>query len=298
MVFMLLIIVASVACYCRLDFDHVESKEDEAIEKIIEEEQNQEVVESSTMKKIQFNKFSTALNYYDNYLKTCKGYKTYLTGSVVLHIGSLVDISQNIKGYTSVNNVDKKNSASWSTTGTGKIKANTGFQFTTIDGEVSWRKARFENDKLVFDNQTVERKSEAEAIDEWGVEPFSAFTGFDVKKIKDGNLIKNGTEFILEFTVSDPNVSKQNTKFIKRLFGNSKNAQAVNPDCDGINVKLILDSYGRPKRAEYSFTYYNLDLTGCGIPLSDLGGSVSYSQQFYNLDQMPVIEYMPDKIEE
>ena len=122
-VLLLFIIAGSVACYSLLNLDHVESAEDDTVINVIEDEEvKEDSVETTPSKKVQFTQFSTALKYAYNYLNNAQGYKSYIHGFFSLSVANIIDISQDVDVYASVNNRENKYRAVVQTTGTGKIK--------------------------------------------------------------------------------------------------------------------------------------------------------------------------------
>lgn len=288
-VLLLFIIAGSVACYSLLNLDHVESAEDDTVINVIEDEEvKEDSVETTPSKKVQFTQFSTALRYAYNYLNNTQGYKSYIHGFFSLSVANIIDISQDVDVYASVNNRENKYRAVVQTTGTGKIKAEKGFEFVRMGDEISYRKGDKNNSgSFDFTTTDINRKSVNDFVSEWGVEANKVFWGYDYNQASklNGKLLKSGNEYSLIFTLNDGVVVSQCTKFVKSLFGNSWRAQCINPVFDAVNVKITLDQYGRLKNAKYSVTYHDLDLRDAGIPLSGLKGKVEYTQTFYNLGQ-------------
>ncbi len=283
--FVLVIIIVSCVLYSTLDFTKADSQGDSTIVDMIDKEQNQEIQESSTMKKVNFNNFATAYRYGFNYLAKSKGYKAYTYGNFTLNVKNLVNITQDIELMTDVNNVNKKSFTELQCYGTGKIKADIAWQFLTQNGMVRYRESRDKADEFSFVDKEIRENTVSEFLSQWACMPNEVFVGINNLTITNGSLIKNGSEYVLSFTVPDLEIIDKTVAFVKAFFGESKNAQKINPKFEKATVKMTLDTYGRPKVAQYTTNFYDLDLKGVGIPLSGLGGVISYTQKFYNYDQ-------------
>ena len=247
--------------------------------------------------KVIFNTFNTALKHAYNYLENTNGYKTYSYGKFSLNVKNLVNIEQAIKIVTEVNNKEKSSHATVCTYGDGKIKNNTGFEFAKVGDEVTVRKSRERVEGgFNYENKDVMKYSLQQYLDEWNLLPEKAFTAFSLSKVLNGNRTRNAGQYVLNFTLERGEIINDSVVFVKRFFDNSENSKQINPSFTNVTVQLTLDEYGRPIKAKYSTKFYDLNLYGVGIPLSGLGGTVSYTQQFYGFGQNIQIERLPDKV--
>lgn len=293
--FMLLVIILSATFFfCYPKFNKVESEKNQDL--IDFDDKDDEPETPSKDNKVKFNNFNTALKHAYNYLETTTGYKTYSYGKFSLNIKNLVNIEQSIKISTEINNKDKSSHATVCTYGDGKIKNNTGFEFAKVGDEITVRKS---NDRIDggfdYENKDVTAYTMKEYFDEWNTLPENAFTKFSLSKVLNGNMTKNAKQYVLTFTLEQGEIINDSVVFVKRFFDNSENSKQINPSFTNVSIELTLDEYGRPIKAKYSTKFYDLNLYGVGIPLSGLGGTVSYTQQFYGFGQNINIERLPEK---
>ena len=284
----MLIIVTAVATlfFC---FPHLNKVDSEVTDDIVDIDKNgdsQTIDTPSESEKVSFYNFNTALKHAYNYLNKTNGYKTFCYGKFSLNVKNLVNIEQTIKISTEINNKNNSSHATVCTYGDGKIKNNIGFEFVKTNNEVNVRRSKdrvgtdfsyADKEYSTFDMETYKK--------DWSVLPEHAFTKFSLSKVLNGNMTKNANNYILTFTLERGEIINDSVVFVKRFFGNSDNCQQINPSFTNMIVELTLDQYGRPSKARYSTKFYDLNLYGVGIPLSGLGGNVSYTQQFYGYGQ-------------
>ncbi len=284
--FMLFVITLSATMFFFLPkMKDVESEKNNEISDIRQEE-DQAGDNFSTLNEVKFNNFNTALRHAYNYLDNTAGYKSTTYGKFSLNIKNLVNIEQTIRLTSEINNKDNSSRSTVCTYGDGKIKNNTGYEFVKIDDEVMTRKSR---DRVEggfnYEGKEVSTFSTQQFLDEWSILPEEAFTRFPLSKVINGNMTKNAKQYILTFTIDSGEMLKNNIVFVKRFFDNSENSKQINPSFTNMSIELTLDEYGRPIKAKYNTSFYDLNLYGVGIPLSGLTGKVSYTQQFYAYGQ-------------
>ncbi len=285
--FMLLIIVSSATFFfCYPKVNSVESEGNQELIDINNGNNSNGSENVSEQNKVTFNNFSTAIRHAYNYLEKTDGYKSMTYGKFSLNIKNLVNIEQTIKLTSEINNKDNSSRSTVCTYGDGKIKNNTGYEFVKIDDEVMTRKSR---DRVEggfnYEGKEVSTFSTQQFLDEWSILPEEAFTRFPLSKVINGNMTKNAKQYILTFTIDSGEMLKNNIVFVKRFFDNSENSKQINPSFTNMSIELTLDEYGRPIKAKYNTSFYDLNLYGVGIPLSGLTGKVSYTQQFYAYGQ-------------
>ncbi len=294
--FLLLVIISSATFFfCYPQFNRVESEKNPDILDFEQEENKpQNPPEDS---KVTFNNFNTALRHAYGYLNNTKSYKTFTYGKFSLNIKNLVNIEQAIKIATEVNNKEKSSHTTVCTYGDGKIKNDTGFEFAKVGDEVTVRKSKDRIDGgFDYENKDVTAYSMKDYLSEWNILPENAFTHFSLSRVLNGNMTKNGKQYVLNFTLEQGEIVDDSVIFVKRFFDNSENSKQINPKFTSVSIELTLDAYGRPVKAKYSTKFYDLNLYGVGIPLSGLSGTVSYTQQFYAYGQNITIERLPDKV--
>lgn len=305
---LLLIIVGSVTVYFTKDkLDHVSGDNTNDIIDIIDDDNNKgdnsKDNEDSTLKYANFNKFSTALKYSQNYLKTTKGYKTKSRGFISQDVKGIATITQYLGMDTKINN---QNGTAYSVIGTwgdkdNKIKENTGFEFVTLKNGVSYRRTHNRTEdysEFDFTNEEVIKFTNEEFLRDWAIFPEKVFTTFDISKVKGGSMTKpnkNGVAFRLSFTVEQHDMLAPATVFVKTMCRNTDLAKNINPDFEDGTVIIDLDRYGRPITASFSFKY-ELDLRPAGIPLSGLKGALSYTQRFYDYNKVNEIAPLPERV--
>lgn len=256
----------------------------------------------SSMKKVSFCNFSTALRHAYAYLDNASSYQTTSSGKFSLNVKNLVNIEQEVRISSEINNKNSTYHTKLCTYGSGKIKNDIGFEFTQIGNEMSARRSKdVTNGVFDYENKDVERYSLDKYFEEWKVLPQNVFSKFSLSKVQSGGKLtktstKNGDEYTLVFTLEKGEITDGATFFVKKFFNNSKNAQAINPKFQNVNIIMTLDAYGRPKTIRYDTSFYDLSLYGAGIPLSGLSGDVTYTQSFFGYGQNITISPLPDKV--
>lgn len=260
--FMLVVITLSATMFfCLPKLNQVESEK--TFDEIIADEEDEKNSETSTLKKVKFTNFNTALRHAYNFLNTTTGYKTYNYGKFSLNVKNLVNIEQSIKIETAINNKNKTSHTTVCTYGDGKIKNNTGFEFAKVGDEISMRKSQDRVDgDFDYNNKEVKRYSIDDYRGEWNIMPEDAFTKFSISRVLGGIITKNGNTYKLSFTLERGEIVNDSIVFVKRFFENSKNAQNINPSFYGVSVEMTLDIYGRPKEIQYTAKFYDLSLYG------------------------------------
>lgn len=303
---LLLIILSISALYFTKDrFEQVTGENaGEIVDVEVDGDESNQVADS-TLKKINFSNFSTALRFSQNYLKTTSGYRTKSLGNIVQDVKGIAKISQNLVMETEINN---KNNSSRTIIGTwgekDKVfKANYGCEFVRFGNEITYRDTNDRTEdysRFDFTNQELTQKSVDEYLQEWAILPEKVFTSFTLQKVKNGTLIKTNKKdvvFELNFTVDQADMLVPAEIFIKTMCGNTDICKKINPTFDDGNIVIWLDAYGRPVNAKYSFKY-DLDLRSLGIPLSGLKGYLTYSQKFYGYNSSIKIEQLQEKVAE
>lgn len=293
--FMLVVITLTATMFfCWPKFNQVESEK--APTDVLEEVENDEVnTAGSTLKKVNFNNFKTALTYACNYMKSVTGYKSYTYGKFGLNVKNLVNIEQSIQLESEVNNKNKSSHTTLCIYGDGKIKNNSAYEFAKIGDEVSMRKSSDRvDDEFDYTDEEVKRQTLEEFKSEWSILPEEALTKFSASRVTNGIMTQSKGTYQLTFTLESGDFIRDNVIFVKRFFENSEISKQINPSFRSVGVVMTLDSYGRPKTIEYSVDFYNLSLYGVGIPLSRLTGEVSYTQRLFAYGQNITVNNLPD----
>lgn len=295
---MLVVIVFSATMFFYLPkLKNVESeKSQEQIE--IDKEDQQTTPTVSTLTKVKFNNFNTALKHAFNYLDGVAGYKTYSYGKFGLNVKNLVNIEQTIKISSEINNKNDTTHTTVCTYGDGKIKNNLGYEFSVVGNEVAVRKSKDRVDGgFNYENKEVKRYNSIEEYKgEWNVMPEEVFLKFSTSKVLNGNMTKNQNTYKLTFTLERGEIVNGSWKFVRRFFDNSEASQNVKMSFNPISIEMTLDEYGRPTKIQYTTTFYDLNLYDVGIPLSGLTGGMTYIQQFYAYGQNIQINSLPDPV--
>ena len=292
---LIVITILATLFFCLPKFNNVESEK--TPDQVVVEQEKDEVSDVSSLTKVRFNNFNTALKHAYNYLENTAGYKSYNYGKFSLNVKNLVNIEQTIKIFTEINNKNNTSHAIVCTYGDGKIKNDIGFEFSKVGDEVSMRRSiqRVEGG-FNYENKKVTRYSIEDYKKEWNIFPEDAFTKFDITRVLNGNMTKNQNTYKLTFTLEVGQIIDDSIIFVKRFFDNSDNAQNINPSFYGVSIEMILDEYGRPKTIQYTTNFYDLSLYGVGIPLSGLTGGMTYTQQIYGYGQSIQINSLPDPV--
>lgn len=252
----------------------------------------------STATKVEFYSFNTALRHAYAYLNTAKSYRTTTSGKFSLNVKNLVNIEQEVRISSEIDNLGNSTHSKLCTYGDGKIKNDVGFEFTKIGDQISSRKSKdVTNGVFSYENKEVTRYSIQDFMNAWKIMPQDALSKFSLNKVVgQGKLTKDRDEYTLVFTLEKGEITDNATFFIKKFFDNSKNAQAINPKFNKVTITMDLDRYGRPKKIKYDSSFYDLSLYGTGIPLSGLTGDVTYTQKFFDYGKDIKIDPMPDKV--
>lgn len=267
---------------------------------ILDNEKEETTESSSTLTKVKFNNFTTALNHAFNYLETTAGYRTYSSGKLSLNVKNLLNIEQDIVLSSEINNKNNTSRSKVCTYGDGKIKNDLGYEFTVVGSQVSVRRSKDRVDGgFDYENKDVTRYNSIEEYkNEWNVMPEEVFLKFSTSKVLNGTMTKNKNTYKLSFTLERGEIVNGSWKFVRRFFDNSEASQNVKMSFNPISIEMNLDEYGRPTTIQYTTTFYDLNLYDVGIPLSGLSGGMTYTQKFYSYGQIIQINSLPDPVQE
>lgn len=301
---MLLIIIGTAAMFFLGNkLNHVSGDNANEIIDIGNNDNANDAANNSGLNVANFNQFSTALKYSQNYIKSVNGYKTRSRGFIRQDVKGIATITQYLGIDSKINN---KNNTAYAVIGTwgdkdNKVKENTGFEFVTLKDGISYRRTHNRTEdysEFDFTNENVIKYTIGDFLAGWGTLPEKVFTTFNASKVSGGTMTKpnkNGIAFRLNFTVDQHDMLDSATVFIKTMCGNTDLAKNICPAFEDGIVIMDLDCYGRPITVSYSFKY-ELDLRPAGIPLSGLKGTLSYIQRFYDYGKENIISPLPERV--
>ena len=253
---------------------------------VLEESKNEQAQETPGQEIKRFSTFQSCYSYAFSQLLNAKSYKSavsgYVKGSpIVGAIDINYSISNLVGAYKEVDNEQKISYVKGYTKATGAIGATMGMEYYQENGQVYNRSGSWTGSDFEFSGDFTQSEYN-DFIDYWKVDPVDLFIAVDYRTVKTGQMIKNGSDYVLKFTMPALASLDNLIQFCVKQF-NQPGTENLKPQADYLNFEVAVNAYGMIKKIECR-SNFKCNLGPIGMSAITLDGEIYSSETFSSIN--------------